>query len=175
METISNNSIRVPVFLLDLLLDLIGVTNAAGDFLFELAVVANQFSRFATQGKNSSIAFAVENSRVSISGFEVRLVSADNPLFIRHFKTAILNTGVTVNDLVFQLQLEVIYLAAAPDDERVSFELFVFFVVSRASDGAVFYAPGLGIAVPAVQSFSIKQSFPVIRRSGSSGHAQCGQ
>ena len=163
METVSNNSVLVPVFLLDLLLDLIGVTNASSDLLFERAILANQLSRFATQSQNASVAFAVENSGVSVTGFKVGLISADDPLLVGHFKTAVLNSGVAVDDLVLQLQFEIIYLAAAPDDKRVSFELFVFFVVSRAGDGTVFDAPGLGIAVPAVQSFAIKQSLPVIR------------
>jgi hypothetical protein len=41
------------------------------------------------------------------------------------------------------------------------FSFLVFFIVCRAGDGTIFDAPGLWIAIPAVQSFTVEQGFPI--------------
>ncbi len=59
--TVCDDAILVPVFLLDLALNLFRIADAAGDFLFELVTVANQFRGFAAQCQNATVAFTVEN------------------------------------------------------------------------------------------------------------------
>ncbi len=78
--TVCDDAILVPIFLLDLALNLFRIADAAGHFLFECVTVANQLCGFAAQCENASVAFTVENSGVCVARFKVSLVAADDPL-----------------------------------------------------------------------------------------------
>ena len=60
--SVSHNAILIPVFLLDLLLNLFGLADLRGFFDFELAVIANKFSRLAALSQNAVKRFAVKNA-----------------------------------------------------------------------------------------------------------------
>jgi hypothetical protein len=113
-----DDAIVVPVFVFDLRLDLVRLTDRANNS--RLAVFTND-SLLAAIGQNSTETLAVQNSGVSLAGFEVALVPANDPLVVFNFKAAVLNARVAADDLVLQRQLEIADITAAPDDERVAF------------------------------------------------------
>src|SRR5262249_24880521 len=96
-----------------------------------------------------------ENAGVAVTGLEIALVAADDP--VADVGAAVLNAGVPADDLVLQTQLKVIELSVAPDDERVPVGLIV--VGGAARYRAVGDRPELGIAVPAVEARAVEDEF----------------
>ena len=68
------------------------------------------------------------------------------------------------------LQLEVARLAAAPDEERISFG--GVFGGGLAGDRAVFDAPKLGIAVPALQGLAVEDRLEAFLGGGKTASHQ---
>ena len=87
-KALGTDVVLVPVFLLDLLLDFVGITDLFHHFGF--VIVANH-GLFSTQGENAPKAFAVVDSRVSVPRFKIRLITADHPFFVGDFKAAVLD------------------------------------------------------------------------------------
>ena len=156
----SNDVIVVPLFAFDLRSDLFRVANATDDFLLELAVHASESSHIASVGENAAEAFAVADTRVAFTSFEVGLVAADPPfvvVLVVQFEAAVLNSRVTFwvpDDFVLQLQLEVRRITV-PNDEGVAvLDRDIF--GRRTGDCSVFDRPELRITVPTVERLAVE-------------------
>ena len=155
--SVGNDAVFVPVFFLNLRLNLFGLADLRRFFDFELAVLSNQLSGLAALSQNAAKRFAVQNSRIRITSFKVRLISADAPLGVGQFKAAVLNPGVTVYNLVFKFKLKVIDFTTTPDDERVTAELARSFSASFTCNDAITNTPDVRIAVPVFERLAVEK------------------
>src|SRR5262249_38576691 len=118
--------------------------------------VRSDLGFLAALRENPAPLLFVEDSGICLTGFEVSLISADDPFALIQLFAAILNTRIATDDFERESQFEVIDSAVAPDQKSVSLRGVVG---SRlAGDRAVFHRPELGIAVPAREILAVEKA-----------------
>ena len=90
----------------------------------------------------------------------IALVASDRPFLVRILTAAILDAGVIALLADFRLQLKVLHLPAAPNQELIVSELLRPGGV--ADDFAVLDLPQFRIAIPTGQVFAIKNGLKTI-------------
>src|SRR5262249_46243363 len=114
-------------------------------------------------------AFLVKLPRVRVLEIDVGLIAFHHPLAdFGKFYAAVLDTAVGRVDAVFQFKLEILGLAAAPNQKCVV-PLQRLFRRALADDGFILHAPESGIAVPPLQALAVKdglKSRVIIPRQG---------
>ena len=156
-EAFGRNVVAVPVFLLDLGLNLLRVT----EFFDNLRLVIVADHRLLTaQCEDAAELFAVVDARVRVTRLEVGLVATDDPFFIGEFKAAVLNSRVPPDDFVVQLELKIGRFTTAPDEERVPFCR----LLGRRLTGnrPLLDTPEVGVAIPLVERLPIEDRDPPV-------------
>jgi hypothetical protein len=121
----------------------------------------------ATIRQNAAKALAVTDTRVTVSGFEVRLIASDPPTIMLAGldETAVLNPTVTSLDLEIEMKIEILQFQILADDKGVS--LGGVLLGCLANDSSILDAPKFGITVPTLQRFAVKEIF--FRKGGDTG------
>ena len=118
MIAIRDDVVMVPIFLLNLLLNLSRNTNRTNHL--RLPIFADHCFLTAV-GENTPECLPVENSGIRVTGLEVSLVAADDPLApFGVLEAAVLDAAVAADDLVVETKIEVAGLATVPNDEGVA-------------------------------------------------------
>ena len=120
--------------------------------------------------QNAAKALAVADARVTVSGFEVRLIASDPPTVVlaRLDETAVLNPTVASLDLEIETKIEILHFQILANDKGVS--LGGVLLGCLANDSAIFDAPKFGITVPTLQRLAVKEIF--FRKGGDAGKDQ---
>src|SRR5215475_8028777 len=154
----------VPIVDLDQTLEVVAAQVGDG-LLFTLL----QVRHLAAQGEEAAPALLVKLPRVRVLEIDVGLIAFHHPLAdLGKFDAAVLHSAVGRVDAVFQFKLEILGLAAAPDQKCVV-PLQRLFRRALADDGFVLHTPENGIAVPSLQALAVEDGFEprvVIRRQG---------
>src|SRR5215831_21293009 len=154
----------IPIVDLDQTLEVVAAKVGDG-LLFTLL----QERHLAAQGEEAAPALLVKLPRVRVLEIDVGLIAFHHPLAdFGKFYAAVLDTAVGRVDAVFQFKLEILRLAAAPNQKCVV-PLQRLFLCALADDGFVLHAPESGIAVPSLQALAVKdglKSRVIIPRQG---------
>ena len=170
---VGDDVVLVPVVLLDGLRQFVGVAELLDDLRL---VVRADDGLLAAQGEDAAAALVVEDAGVLVLAVHVGLVAADDPLadLLRLLAAAILHAGVgeaRIGHAELELQLEIGRLAAAPDQKGVA--LGGILGGGLAGDRAVFDAPELGIAVPALKRLAVEDRLEAfVARGGAASDQQ---
>ncbi len=165
--------VLVPTGKVDLLEQLVRIAHLADH---RGLVVASNHGPVASHGKDSTKAFAVDDTHVPATVFDVALVAAGDPLapFFRVFEAADLNARVMVGELELGLQFEVGRFVAPPDEERIA--RGGVFRRGLADDTAILDPPEFRVAVPAFQRLTVEDRSETVlfgpqgRRNNGKGH-----
>lgn len=137
----------VPAVDVDVALELVAILELADD-----AGVLAGFGEgdLTAEGHDAAAAFFIEHAGVGVDEVHVGLIALEDPLAdFGQLDAAVLDAAVGVVHAEFELELKVLGLAAAVDEEGVALERV--FLGALADDGVVFDAPDLRVAVPVVE------------------------
>ena len=155
VAALSDDAIVIPVIGLDLSLDLGGFTDFARDFDLRL-VRSSAFlddGLLAALSQDAATFFFIEDTRVGLARFEVGLVAGHHKRFLVGELGAVLDAGITSDDLVLKGELEVSDLVLV-DEEGVT--LGGLLLGRTARDATVFDGPEVE-ALPAGQVLAVEE------------------
>ena len=158
MKAFGGNAVLVPLSLFHRFSDFSRIPEFLSFLLQFSLFVQGQGGLVSAHRKNAPKGLAVANSRKTVSGFEIGLIPTDPPtvLLAGFEKTAVLNAAVPAFDLVFQGQVKVLEGSVLPNEESVSLGWIFLGVFSE--NRTVFDPPVIGVAVPSVEAFAVKEA-----------------
>src|SRR5215471_7737498 len=144
----------IPIVGLDQTLEVVAAQIGDG-LLFTLL----QERHLAAQGEEAAPALLIKLPRIHVLEIDVGLIAFHHPFAnLGKFYAAVLHSAVGRVDAVFQFKLEILGLAAAPNQKCVV-PLQRLFRRALADDGFVLHAPENGIAVPSLQALAVEDGF----------------
>ena len=150
MVAIGDDDVVIPVLFLQRIDDLLLLRRLANDL--RLAVVSD-LDLLATLCQHAAPSFFIERSRPGPCAIKIGLVALDDPLL--HFLAAILHAGIAADNLKLQPQLKIADFALSPDEKGVSLRRLLG--SGLAGNRAVFDAPEVRVAIPALERLAVEE------------------